>query len=322
MNDLALPVLMWAVVVACAVPFRRGRDTSVLIAATLMALAFTVTVHPVYLALDARLGDRNVTDLVKQTLFVGAVYFLSRGIAKAVGGPVIGRGVAWIVPAVVLVVQTVAFSQVDMGAGTTTSFMTHYGDQVPAMVYSMAHFVYFGVTLGAAGVACLRSGFRLAPGIVRWSLGFLVAGSVASVVTALLLVVRDVIAVTGRTSLAVTVNHGYGPLLLLSVVLVAAGLALPRLTGGATRRSIARELPGLVAGLEALRDRASTPDRRLRLPIGVRAPGGTATPLDELHRLVVEVHDEMFLNPDFAPTDAERAVLDRSERLVSRLELI
>jgi hypothetical protein len=312
---------MWAVVVACAVPFRRGRDTSVLVAATLMALAFTVTVHPVYLSLDARLGGRNVSDLVKQTLFVGAVYFLSRGIAKAVGGPVIGRGIAWVVPAVVVVVQTVAFSQVSMTSGTTTNFMSVYGGQLPAMVYSMAHFVYFGVTLGAAGVACLRSGWRQAPRAVRSGIGFLIAGSASSVVTAVLLVVRDVIAVTGRSALAASVNRGYGPLLLLSVALVAAGLAIPQLSGGAARRRIARELPGLVAGLEALRDRASSPDRRLRLPVGVQAPGGKATPLDELHRLVVEVHDEMFLDPGFVPTAEERQVLARSEQLVSRLEL-
>jgi hypothetical protein len=312
---------MWAVVIACALPVRRGRDSSVLTAATLMALAFTVTVHPVYEAIDAALGDVNVADLLKQTLFVGAVAFLSRGIARAVGGPRIPAVGGWVLPVAVLVVQTVAFSQVRMVHGTTTSFMTHYGDQFPAMVYSMAHFVYFGVTLGTAGVACLRSGYRAAPGPVRAGIRFLIAGCVASVLTAALLVVRDVIAVTGRTEAASVVNRGYGPMLLLSVLLVAAGLAVPPLAGGVVRRRIARELPALVLGLEALRDRASGPDARLRLPGGVAAPGVPATPLDEVHRLVVEVRDEMFLNPDFRPTAAEHDVLARGEQLVSRYEL-
>ncbi|MFZ7087865.1 hypothetical protein [Curtobacterium sp. RRHDQ10] len=322
MIELALPAVMWIVVGACVFPVRRGRDTSVLTAATLMALAFTVAVHGLAIAIDDALGGGNGAELLKQTLFVGAVAFLSRGITTAVGGRVPRPGTAWVVPLGVVAVQTVAFAHVDMVDGTQTAFMSHYGDQFAAMVYSMSHFVYFGVTLGAAGIACLGSGYASAPRAVRLGIRILIAGCASSVVTAVLLVVRDVIAVTGRTDTADTVNRAYAPLLLVSVVLVAAGLAIPALAGGVVRRRVALELPELIVGLEALRDRVSRADRRLRLPSGVRAPGATATRLDEVHRLVVEVRDEMFLDPQFTPTSAEERLLVRGETLVGRYELL
>ena len=327
MNDVILPTVMWAAVVCCAFPLRRGRDLSVLTAATFMALSFTVTARPVYLAVERVTGGSNVADLIKHTLFVIAVTFLARAILRAVGPASFARGgrrdrLVLLVPVVVLVVQTVAFAAVDRRTGTTTSFMTAFGDQPAAMVYSMSHFVYFGVTLGAVGVVCLRSGYESAPTLVRVGLRLLIAGCAVSVVTAALLVLRDAFRVAGLDLAADTLQRGYAPLLLVSVMLVALGLALPPLLGGATRRQLGRQLPELTVRLGRLRDRASGGRSSLRFPSGARMPGGEATPLDEVHRLVVEVRDQMFLNPAFQPTDDEQRILARSERLVGRLELL
>lgn len=322
MSAVVLAALMWAVVACCAFPLRRGRDRSVLVAAALMAASFTVTIEAVYLAVDDLLGVPNVADLVKHTLFVAAVAVLGHGLTKAVGGSVLPRAAAWIAPAVVIVVQTATFAAIDMHHGTTTSFMTTYGHQPEAAVYSMVHFAYFGATMGATGVACLRSGLSSAPTVVRTGVRFLLAGCAASVLTALALVVRDVTALTGPAPLSDALQRAYAPMLLLSVLLVALGLGLPPLMAGATRRRLARELPALTTRLARLRDRASGRSGSLRFPSDVRMPGDEPTPLDELHRLVVEVRDQMFLDPGFEPTPDELAALTRSERLVGRLELL
>ncbi|WP_423921570.1 hypothetical protein ACPEEZ_01050 [Frigoribacterium sp. 2-23] len=327
MNDVILPAVMWAVVICCAFPRRRGRDLSVLLAGLFMALSFTVTAGPVYRAVEHLTGDVNVTDLIKHTLFVVAVTFLARAILRAVGPASFARGsrlrrFGALVPLGVLVVQTVAFVAIDRSAGSTTSFMLEFGDQPAAMVYSMAHFVYFGVTLGAVGFACVHSGYQSAPTFVRVGIRFLIAGCAVSVVTAALLVVRDATRVAGLREFSDTLQQGYAPLLLASVLLVALGLGLPPVLGGSTRRQLARQLPELTVGLERMRDRASGDRVSLRFPSGTRMPGDEATPLDEVHRLVVEVRDQMFLNPAFVPTDDEQRVLARSERLVGRLELL
>lgn len=322
MSAVVLAALMWAVVVSTAATLRRGRDRSVLVAALLMALSFTVTVPAVYVAVDDALGVPNVADLVKHTLFVGAVTALWWAITRALGGRPLPRPVAWAVPTAVVVVQTAAFLAVDMHAGTTLTFMPTYGDQVAAAVYSISHFAYFGAGMAAAAVACLRSGLSAMPTALRNGVRVLLAGCVTSVATSVLLVVRDLVRLADAHAVSRTLERAYSPLLLLSVLLVALGLALPPLLAAAARRRLARELPALTARLEGLLGRASGRARGVRLPSGARAPGGEPTPLDALHRLVVEVRDAMFLDPELRPTAAERAALERGERLVGRLELL
>ena len=232
LNDVLLPLFAWALVACCAFPLRRGRDRSVLLSALLMALAFTVTVPHVYVALDRMTGGTSVAELVKMTLVVVAAWTMSRGITRAVGTSVVPSSVTGVVLVVVLVVQTVAFLLVDRSGGTTTSFSLVYGDQPAAMVYSMAHFVYFGATLGAAGVACLRSGYGSAPRAVRIGVRLLVVGCAVAVLTSVDLVVRDVGLVLEREEVWGPAQGAYPPLLLLSVVLLALGLGLPPLLVG------------------------------------------------------------------------------------------
>jgi len=288
----------------------------------LMAASFTVTVEQAYRAVDGLVGVPNVADLVKHTLFVAAVAVLAHGLTTALGGRGLPRAAAWAAPVLVVVVQTVAFALIDMREGTTTALMPTYGDQPAAAVYSIAHFSYFGATMGAVGVACLRSGLPTMPTVARTGVRLLLAGCVVSVVTAAVLVLRDVSRVTGAAASAEALERTYAPLLLLSVVLVALGLGLPPLLVGASRRRLARELPGLTARLTRLRDRASGRSGSLRFPVDARMPGEEPTPLDQLHRLVVEVRDQMFLDPAFEPTPDELRALTRSERLVGRLELL
>ena len=293
-----------------------------LVAAVLMAASFTVTIEQAYRAVDRLVGVPNAADLVKHTLFVAAVAVLAHGLTTAVGGRGLPRAVAWAAPALVVVVQTAAFVAIDMPGGTTTAFMPVHGDQPAAAVYSIAHFSYFGATMGAVGVACLRSGLPTMPTVVRTGVRLLVAGCAVSVATSVVLVVRDVCRVTGPVPLEDALERAYAPLLLLSVLLVALGLGLPPLLAGATRRRLARELPELTARLTRLRDRASGRSGSLRFPADARMPGEEPTPLDQLHRLVVEVRDQMFLDPAFEPTPDELHALTRGERLVGRLELL
>jgi hypothetical protein len=217
-------------------------------------------------------------------------------------------------------VQTVAFVAV-AGKHGPSDFMTAYGDQPAAAVYSIAHFGYFGVTFVGAGVACALSGFRSAPGPVRAAVTVLLVGSVVSVCTAALLVVRDLVRVTGHPDTAALLNHGYQPLLVLSVLLVAVGLAMPPLTASAARRRLRRDLPSILDELGAVRDRLAGDDGSLRMPDGLRTPGGEAGPIDRVHRLVVEVRDQLFLHPEAELSDHERSVLDRSEDLLGRTDI-
>lgn len=317
-----LAALMWAVVLSSAVPLRRGRDRSVLVAAALMASSFTVTVPGVYRAVDELTGWPNVADLLKHTLFVLAVTALWAGIGTALGGRALPRAFLWVAPVVVVAVQTTAFLAVDQSEGTTTAFMPTHGDQPAAAVYSIAHFAYFGAGMAAAATACLRSGLTTLPTALRGGVLVLLAGCTVSVATAVLLVVRDLVRLAGATSAADALERVYAPALLVSVVLVALGLALPRLLAAAARRRLARELPGLTRRLEGLRSRAVGRAATVRLPRGAALPGGGATPLDALHRLVVEVRDALFLDPSLVPTPAEAQALERAERLVGRLELL
>jgi len=321
-SAVVLAALMWAVVLSSAFPLRRGRDRSVLVAAALMATSFTVTVPGVYRAIDEVTGWPNVADLVKHTLFVLAVTALWAGIGTALGVRAVPRAVLRVAPVVVVAAQTAAFLAIDQGDVTTTAFMPAHGDQPAAAIYSIAHFAYFGAGMAATGTACLRSGLTSMPTALRGGVLVLLAGCGASVATAVLLVVRDLVRLAGATSTADALERAYAPMLLVSVVLVALGLALPRLLAAAARRRLARELPGLTERLEGLRSRAVGRAASQRLPRGAALPGGGATPLDALHRLVVEVRDALFLDPTLVPTDDEGKALERAERLVGRLELL
>jgi hypothetical protein len=315
-----LAALMFAAALACVLPGRRGRNMTVATAAVFMGLAFVCTVPAVYVGLDAVTGNVDVADLVKHSFFVVAVSFLARGVVLASGQRVPAVGWSWAASIAVLVLQAVAFALVE-GRHGSTAFMTEYGGQPAAAVYSITHFGYFGLTFVGAALACLASGSRAAPRAVRAAVSILLVGSVASVATAALLVVRDLVRVAGDVDLAATLNRGYQPMLVLSVLFVAVGLAFPPIAAGVARRRIERAVPGLVSGLAALRDRLSDGDGRLRLPDGVRAPGARPSDVDRVHRLVIEVRDQLFLHPDATLTEDERTLLERGESLLEATDI-
>lgn len=312
MIQTLVATLMW-VLVASLLILRRGRtDRSITYAAVAIALAMTLNVDGVYLAIDVVLSGTNLVTLASDALLMIGLFFLGRGVMKA--GDYRPRLVKIAVglPALIvaLVCVTAMFFFIDRGK-TTTEFMSDLGAHPAAAAYSITVFTYCGIVVTAMFILAIRQ-FRLASGVLRVPSILLAAGSGCGIALSVTVIIMDIAHVVGALSIMHVVDPAYGPLMIATFLFLCAGfIAQPAMRSLRQRlRDVQTDV--LVARLDPIwRDATSL---RPGLSRSHPTPGILEEPEARLHRNIVEIRDAM-IDPrvSFAIDDADRTLLERAE---------
>lgn len=307
--------VMWTLVASLLV-LRRGRaDRSITYAAVAIALAMTLNIDPVYLAIDPALGGTNLVTLAGDGLLMIGLFFLGRGVMKA--GEYRPRLVmiAVSLPAllVALACVTTMFFFVDRrDTATTTTFMSDLGGQLSAGLYSITVFSYCGIVVTAMLVLATRQ-FTLADGVLRVPAVLLMVGSSCAIALCIVVLIMDVAHVSGALGVWHAVEPAYGPLMIATFLCLCAGFIAQPAMRPLRQRLRAERTDALVAQLEPVWREAT------RLRPGLSESQATAGIFDEpeavLHRKVVEIRDAL-IDPrvTFTIAAADHALLVRAER--------
>lgn len=304
---------MW-LLLACLLILRRGRgERTITYAALTIAIAMTLNIDPVYVALDRIVGGTNLVTLVADLALTVGVFFLGRGVMKASDHqprPVQhALGTTALVTA--LVCAIVAFLLIERGS-TTTNFMLDLGYQPAAAAYSMIHFAYYAIVLTAMAVLATRQ-LRINRGVQLLPPASLVLGSVFGFALTVVVITMDVAHVAGNLDLMAAVSVAYNPLYLLTFAFLCFGFAgqpvartLHARSRERTTRALARELEPLWARATAVRPGISQSQD---------APFHAEDGATLLHRQVVEIRDAMIdTRVSFEVSDDERGLVEQAER--------
>ena len=166
MIQMLVAGVMWTLVASLLI-LRRGRaDRSITYAAVAIALAMTLNIDDIYLAIDPALSGTNLVTLASDALLMTGLFCLGRGVMKAGDYRPQLVKIAVGLPALVVALTCVAvlFFFIDRGE-TTTEFMRDLGAHPAAAIYSITVFAYCGIVVAAMLVLAMRQ-FRLASGTV------------------------------------------------------------------------------------------------------------------------------------------------------------
>lgn len=260
MIPVLVSALMW-LLFACLLILRRGRgERSITYAALVIAIAMTLNIDSIYVALDGLVGGVNLVTLLDDLALTVGVFFLGRGVMKASNHQPrsVQRALGTPALATALVCAIVAFFLIDRGS-TTTTFMLDLGSQPAAAAYSMIHFAYYAIVLTAMAVLAARQ-LRVNRGVQLLPPASLVLGSVFGFALTVVVITMDVAHVAGNLDLMAAVSVAYNPLYLLTFVFLCFGFAgqpvartLRARSRERTTRALARELEPLWARAIAVR---------------------------------------------------------------------
>ncbi|GAA1817748.1 DUF6545 domain-containing protein [Agromyces neolithicus] len=313
MIPVLVSALMW-LLLACLLIVRRGRgERTITYAALIIAIAMTLNIDSIYVALDGLVGGTNLVTLVADLALTVGVFFLGRGVMKASDHQPRSVQLALGTPALAtaLVCAIVAFFLIDRGS-TTTSFMIDLGYQPAAAAYSMIHFAYYAIVLTAMALLAARQ-LRINRGVQLLPPASLVLGCVFGFALTVVVIAMDVAHVAGNLDLMTAVSVAYNPLYLLTFLFLCFGFAgqpVARTLHARSReratRALARELEPLWARATAVRPGISQSDD---------APFHADDGETLLHRQVVEIRDAMIdTRVSFQVSDDERGLVERAER--------
>lgn len=221
-----LPVLvLWAVVAIRVLGLRFGWKPGVLPAVSAVALAGTLNIDPVYLAVDQALAGRNVLNVLIHLLVGAGMTDLSRLLLQVTGR---GRQVK-VLLAVGLVLGTaqIVLLAVSDTRGSAASFTDTFG-HIPAIAGYQATF--FGWFAMICGYTCFEMMRRNRSGESRaFRIGFDVLGAacLAGVAAAVLKMVQIGIELNGITDSGGPQAVAYQVLLALMILGFAVGFILP-----------------------------------------------------------------------------------------------
>ncbi|WP_240482507.1 hypothetical protein [Microbacterium sediminis] len=311
MIPIAASALMWLLVASLLI-LRRGRaDRSIMYSAVTIAVAMTFNVDTTYRWADAVLGGTNIVTLLADLTLMVGVFFLGRGVAKAMQYQSrvaqIALGLPVLAGAVVGAVTAFAF--IDRGE-TTTTFMLDLGAQPAAATYSIIQFTYDGVVLTAMAAAASRQIGR-SRGAERLPAVSVLVGSLTGVTLSLVVIAMDLAHIIGNLTLMDGLSAAYDPLFLATFLFLCLGLGAQPALRWARARSRGEKTRALLAQVTPTWERA----------IDVRPGLSQLEPSfhredDEtrLHRQIVEVRDAV-IDPrvTFTLSDAERVAVESAE---------
>lgn len=312
MIAVLVSAFMWLLVASLLV-LRRGRsERNITYAALTIAIATTLSTDPVYRMLDRLAGGTNRITLVADVALMIGVFFLGRGVLKASehepAAVRLALGKFTLVGA--LVVAVVAFLLVDRG-GTTTTFMLDLGGQPAAAVYSMIHFVYYGIVLTAMAALATRQ-LRSSEGAQLLPPASLLIGSIFGVSLSVVVITMDLAHSVGNLDLMIAVAGAYGPLFLLTFFFLCLGFASQPAARSMQARSRERRARMLVDELAPIWAEATRvrPGISQSEDVAFHADGADTL----LHRQVVEIRDAMIdTRVSFDVSDRDRELVERAE---------
>ncbi|MDQ0078262.1 hypothetical protein [Arthrobacter oryzae] len=302
--------VIWCLALCLLPDLKRRKDQSILVAAVTIATALTLNVDGIYRAGDSLLGNRNLLDLVANVFMVVGIYFLSRAILRAanVSDTVdIHNRTGQSVLGMVVVALIVSFSLVD-APQTSTSFMKDFGSQWPAAAYSAVQFLYIGAVVAITGVTCFKFRGEMARPYFRVAFVFIGLGCALAVVLVLAVLGMDVLHLMGEREAMTRLSYVYDAAFLGAMVFLCVGLALPPVARRLERRSDARAADVLVERLSEPWDRITSGRSEIRLNVVPTAIDRQDAPKRRLHRMLVEIQDALFVDPNLAQSLSQNDV--------------
>lgn len=305
--------LMWLLVAALLV-LRRGRvERTITWASVTIAISMTLNIDPIYVALDSAADGSNVVTLAADLALMTGVFLLGRGVMKAADDPprAVRIALSRVAFGVAVTGATIAFLLIERGA-TTTNFMLDLGEQPATTIYSMIHFTYYAVVL-VAMAAVASEQIRVSRGILALPPALLVAGCGLGIALTSDVIVMDLAHVAGNAHLMSAAAVLYGPLYLLTFLLLCSGFAGQPFARTVRARQRERTTRALTARLSHVWQTASKAHPGISQ--NADAEFDADDPEGLLHRQVVEIRDAMIdTRVDFSVSDADLQALEAAER--------
>lgn len=307
-----LPALiLWSVVLVRFVGLRFGWKQGILRAMLLVSIGTTLNIDPVYLTVDAWIGDRNLLNLVVHVVLGLGMTELSRLVVAATNASTVrwrllvtvGLGLAGAQAALLFSTAT---------PGSATNFTDVFAGIPAIALYQGLFFAWIGIITAYTGYECVRR--NRAEETVSFRIGFdIIAGAclsgVMAVVTKLHLVIHEAQGMESQsTEVAYLVYRG---LIAATLLGFAVGFALPAFSRGSQQWSDWK------ARREALVSLQPIVERLLQTDAGEQAREAAALSLrrfskDQLYRWVIFVDDIRLENPELLSTD-DIEVLEKIE---------
>lgn len=300
-QDISAAVI-WCLALCLLPDLKRRKDQSILVAAVTIATALTLNVDRIYIAGDQLLGNRNLLDLIANIFMVVGIYFLSRAILRAadVSETVdIHNRAGLSVLGIIVVALIVSFGLVD-APRTSSSFMRDFGNQWPAAVYSSVQFLYIGAVVAVTGFTCFRFRGEMTKPYFRVAFVLIGLGCALAVVLVLAVLGMDVLHLMGELEAMTRLSYVYDAAEVGAMVFLCVGLALPPVASRLERRSDARAATVLVERLSGPWDRITSERSEVRLRVAQTAIDSHDAPKRRLHRMLVEIQDALFVDPNLA----------------------
>jgi hypothetical protein len=310
---ILVATLMWSLVASLLI-LRRGRaERNITYAALTIAIAMTLNIDLVYLALDRLAGGTNGVTLAADIALMFGIFFLGRGVMKA------SEHHPWAVRlalnrfalGIALLATLIAFFLIDRG-GTTTSLMLDLGEQPASAAYSIIQFFYYGIILSAMAVLAARQ-LRSSEGAQRLPPASMLVGSIFGVVLSLVVITMDLAHVAGNLNLMAAVAVAYAPVFLFTILFLCLGFAgqpAARTLQARARERKTRMLIDELAPIWALATKV-----RPGISQYEHLPFHADDPETLLHRQVVEIRDAMIdTRVAFHVSDQDRQLVERAER--------
>jgi hypothetical protein len=312
-----LPALiLWSVVITRIIGLRFGWKPGILTAMVLVSIGTTLNIDPVYLTVDAWLGNRNILNLVVHIALGLGMTELSRLIAAATGA----TNARWrllVLVGVALVGAQVALLFSTGTPGSATNFTDVFAG-IPAIAwYQGLFFAWIGLITAYTGIECLRR--NRAGETASFRIGFdIIAAScfigVLAVATKLLLVAQK--AAGAENSVSDIAYVGYRVLVALTLIGFAVGFALPAYHRGRQQWTDRSRIRNALMRLQPI------VSRLLETDAGQRAREAAALSLrprsskDQLYRWVIFVDDIRVENPELLSADEIELLDDIEARIV------
>jgi len=221
-----LPVLvLWAVVLIRLLGLRYGWKPGVLPAVSAVALAGTLNIDPVYLAVDQALGGRNVLNLLIHLLVGAGMTELSRLLLQVTGR---GRRVKVLVGVglVLAAAQTVLLGVSDT-RGSAASFTDTFGSIPTIAWYQATFFAWFAMICGYTAFEMMRRSRNGESRAFRIGFDVLGAGCLMGVLAAVLKMIQIGLELQGSGETNELLALAYQVLLAVMIVGFAVGFILP-----------------------------------------------------------------------------------------------
>jgi len=314
MMQALIAASLWLAVIGLVILRGHGAaDRSTVYATASVGVGLSLNITPLYVAVDAWLGGRNLTDLIANIAIIFGISALARAVARAsneqmwLSKLVLGPRTTWLAVAfTVVVISTIAFSQIKM-QGTSARFMVDYGDQTAAALYSGVQHVYFGAVTAALAIICAREAKRVR-GAKRFATIVLMLGGAIQTLSCGDVLVMDISHVAGHEGVLGAAQSVYDYVNAISFLLITAGFVLLPLGRLIDNRRDDKRSAHLLGTLAPARNRARD----------LKPLGATVENSDDhssvLYRLIVEIRDvQATMGHAFCLTADEAAALDEAE---------